>query len=205
MINNMRFSAVLIVCVAMFISCSCSDKPSRVHPPSIDAYAAGKAAMDQYDKNQDGKVAGEELQAAPSLRASLQKIDKDGDLAVSADEITARIKEWQEKKVGLSPVKCQITYRGRPLANATVTFEPEEFMGDNVKACVGITDQRGTAVLRMPDSELNLPGCAPGFYKIIITSANMQIPVKYGAHTILGAEVPLDADNAETGLLLKLN
>ncbi|MEA1952171.1 MAG: hypothetical protein U9N87_12365 [Planctomycetota bacterium] len=186
------------------LSFGCSGKPSRVHAPSIDASAAGAAAMEQYDTNKDGKVAGAELQSAPSLREALGNLDKDGDKAVSAEEVTGRILAWQESKTGLTPVTCAITFRGQPLAGAKVVFEPEKFLGENIKACEGTTNQRGMASLSIPNSERKLPGGAPGLYLIRITSTNAQIPAHYNTQTTLGAEVANDSATAERGVMLNL-
>ena len=59
--------------------------------------------------------------------------------------MTARIQAWQGSKAGLVPVMCSITFQGKPLAGATVVFEPEAFLGETVKACEGTTDERGLA------------------------------------------------------------
>ena len=201
---NYRVFLCTVVCVVAVVSLGCSGKPARVHAPSIDATAAGAAAMEQYDTNKDGKVAGAELQAAPSLMAAIINLDKDGDKAVSAEEVTGRILAWQESKTGLTPVTCTITFRGQPLAGAKVVFEPEKFLGENIKACEGTTNQRGMASLSIPNSERKLPGGAPGLYLIRITSQNVQIPAHYNTQTTLGAEVANDSATAEQGVMLPL-
>ena len=203
MTYHLRTFLAAMACVVILVSFGCSGQPSRVHAPSIAA-DAGAAAMEQYDTNKDGKVAGAELQAAPSLMAALGNLDKDGDKAVSAEEVTARILAWQESKTGLMPVTCTVNFRGRPLAGATVTFEPEKFLGENIKACVGTTNQRGMASLSIPDSQRKLPGAAPGLYLIRITSTNLQIPVQYNTQTTLGAEVANDSATAQRGVTLNL-
>jgi hypothetical protein len=167
--------------------------------------AAGKAAMEQYDTDKDGKVAGDELQAAASLQAALKNLDTNGDLAVSAEEVTARIQDWQDSKIGLMPVACTITFQGKPLADAVVVFEPESFLGETLEACEGKTNQYGRANLRIPSSERKLPGGAPGLYKIKITSPNAQIPEKYNTQTVLGAEIANDSATAQTGVTLSLD
>ena len=204
MTHHLRSSFAVLVCVPVLISFGCSGTPSRVHAPSIDADAAGKAAMEQYDTNKDGKVAGDELRAAPSLQAALGKLDMDGDRAVSAEEVTARIQAWQKSKTGLMPVTCTVIFQGRPLGGATVVFEPEAFLGGNVKACQGTTNQQGRASMKIPDSEDNYPGGAPGLYVIKITSSNAQIPAKYNTQSVLGAEVADDSATALNGVNLNL-
>ncbi|MBN2293556.1 MAG: hypothetical protein JXM70_14095, partial [Pirellulales bacterium] len=133
-----------------------------------------------------------------------RNLDKDGDKAVSAEEVTGRVLAWQESKTGLAPVSCTINFRGQPLAGAKVIFEPEKFLGENIKACEGTTDQRGMASLSIPNSERGLPGGAPGLYLIRITSTNVQIPPQYNTQTTLGAEVANDSITAESGVMLNL-
>ncbi len=201
---NFRVFLCAMACVVIVVSLGCSGRPARVHAPTINANEAGAAAMEQYDTNKDGKVAGAELQAAPSLMAALGNLDKDGDKAVSAEEVTGRVLAWQESKTGLTPVTCNITFRGQPLAGAKVVFEPEKFLGENIKACEGTTNPRGMASLSIPNSERKLPGGAPGLYLIRITSQNVQLPPQYNTQTILGAEVANDSATAERGVMLNL-
>ncbi|MCH2113301.1 MAG: hypothetical protein MK171_00085 [Pirellulales bacterium] len=176
----------------LFFLClsGCSDGPQRVPSISIDAYAAGLAAMEQYDANGDGTIGANELKDAPSLHSAIANLDTDSDGAVSAEEVAARIREWQETEVGLiTGISCRVTYKGAPLAGATVIFEPEKFLGDSVRSCVGTTSKRGRAGLRMPDASHKIPGASPGFYRIKITSPHVEIPAKYNTQTVLGREI----------------
>lgn len=188
----------------LFFFClsGCSDAPERVHPPSVDANAAGLAAIEEYDADGDGRIGADELKRAPSLHSAMANLDTDGDGAVSAEEVAARIRKWQEAKVGLiTGVSCQVTYKGRPLAGATVIFEPEKFLGDSVKACAGTTSKRGRTGLRIPDAPHKIPGGSPGFYRIKITSPHVEIPAKYNTQTILGCEI---TDSGTGEVVLKL-
>src|SRR5690349_10959169 len=81
-----RMFFVIIVSLVLSIAASCNRGPGRVKQPGINASQAGKLAMEQYDTNKDGKVAGDELEKAPSLKAALKNLDTDGDGAVSAEE-----------------------------------------------------------------------------------------------------------------------
>ncbi len=164
----------------------------RIVPPGINAKAAGSAAMEQYDTNKDGKVAGGELDKAPSLKAAIDNLDTNGDGAVSAEEITARIEVWQDSRVGIFPIDCTVYYKGRPLPGATVTLEPEKFLGDAVKTSTGVSDENGTVILsvELDPSNPNIPpGVHPGLYLVRITKDGMDIPAKYNIETIFGEEI----------------
>src|SRR3954470_24549559 len=106
---------------------SCQRGPAVVKQPSINPSSAGKLAMEQYDTNGDGKVAGDELEKAPSLKAALPRLDTDGDGGVSADEVAARVNVWKSMESGLTTVPCRVTLDGQPLVDAKVTLEPETF------------------------------------------------------------------------------
>ena len=203
---HLKALGVVVAGLAFLAGWGCSGRPARVHPPSIDASDASVAAMEQYDTNKDGKVAGDELLKAPSLRDAIARLDgnKDGnkDGGVSADEVTAMIEEWQEMKIGLMSLSCRVNYRGRPLPGATVVFEPEKFLGENIKACQGTTDRTGMVSLTIPDAEL--PGVAPGLYLVKITSTQAKLPAAYNEQTVLGLEVSNYAKNMEEGIVFNL-
>lgn len=179
-------------------SCGCGSSPPRVDQPKIDAAAAGRRAIEQYDTNGDGKVAGAELAAAPGLNAALANLDTDGDGGVSAEEVTARVRSWQASKAGVINVQCQVTRGGQPLTGAIVTFEPEEFLGDDIRAATGEVAMTGLAMLSIPKESrprADYPaGVQLGLYKVKITMPGNEqaIPARYNAQTILGQEVSYD-------------
>ena len=189
--------------VLSLAGCS-SNVPKRIHPPGVDANAAGRAAVEQYDANGDGKIDAAELEIAASLLSAMATLDTDGDGAVSAEEVAARIRKWQDDKVGLMGVDCQVSYQGRPLAGATLIFEPEEFLGGSVTACTGTTGNAGKATLSIPDAPHKLQGAAPGFYRIKITSPSVEIPAKYNTETTLGREIASDVASGTVGVQLNL-
>ena len=181
----------LMLLAALLFGCG---GPSRIHPPGIDADAAGPAAIQEYDTNKDGAIAGDELAKAGSIYQAFSRIDgavegSSPDQKVTAEEITARINQWKESRVGRMALQCTVKYRGMPLEGATVTFVPEKFLGENVQAANGTTDRNGTAVVRIPD--VDPPGVAPGLYKVEISKqvgGQEQVPPQYNTQTILGQE-----------------
>jgi len=170
--------------------------PGRIAPPSIDADDAAELAMETYDTDRDGLVSGEELKKAPGLNAATETLDMDRDGSVSEQEIVERIQRWQQRRVGLTFAPCVVLMNGKPLEGATVTYDPEEFLGDNLKAAIGTTNYAGEASQRIPKESRPSPDSPPGMhvglYKVRISkivNGQETIPRKYNSDTILGQEV----------------
>lgn len=198
---------VLVVCLGVLTGWGCSRTPSPIRPPAIDASAAGKLAIEQYDKDGDGLIKGQELSKAPALKAAIDNLDANHDGGVSADEITARVKAWQKTKVGKTSLSCAVTYHDGPLQGATVKFVPEKFLGDEIQTATGETDQLGVAVLSVPldpDRPGDVPGVHCGLYRVEITKPNTNIPAKYNTQTILGQEVADDCPQIRRGINFQL-
>lgn len=198
---------VVVVCVGVLVGWGCSRGPSRVHPPGIDAAAAGKLAIQQYDTNGDGQIGGPELEKAPALKASIKNLDTNGDKQVSGEEVTARIESWQKHRVGKMSLMVLVTSGGRPLAGATVKFVPEKFLGDEVQPAEGVTDEQGYADLSVAvDSSdpTDVRGVHCGLYRVEITKQGVKIPPKYNTQTGFGQEVANDAENIQEGIEFKL-
>ena len=68
-----------------------------------------------YDTNGDGKVAGDEAEKRPGLKAALANLDTNGDKAVTADEVAARVNAWKAMRTGMTYVQCRVTLDGQPL------------------------------------------------------------------------------------------
>ena len=185
-----------------FAGCSCSHRPPSVKPPAISASAAGNGAMQKYDADGDGVVSGEELDEAPSLKAALKTLDTNGDDGVSASEVTARVKAWQKTHVGVMQLSCTVLIGGRPLADATVKFVPEEFLGSEVQTAQGTTNQNGEAAISIPGHDP--AGVACGLYRVEISKPDGSIPPKYNTDTTLGLEVARDAPGVRRGITFEL-
>jgi hypothetical protein len=192
-------SLLFAITSTLLTAASCQHGPAPVKQPSIDASRAGKLAMEQYDTNHDGKVAGDELEKAPSLKAALPRLDTDGDGAVSADEVTARVNAWKAMQTGMTNAGCTVTLDGQPLTEAKVTLEPEAFLGDEIKTAFGTTDGRGYTSLSIPKDQRpdpKLPGGTHfGLYKVRVSkivNSKETIPARYNTETILGQEVSYD-------------
>ena len=126
-------------------------------------------------------------------------MDTNGDKAVTADEVTARVNAWKEMRTAMTSVHCRVTLDGEPLAGAKIVFEPEAFLGDDIKAAVGETNVYGDAAPAVPPEQRgapNLPGGAHlGLYKVRISkivNGKETVPARYNSQTILGQEVSYD-------------
>ncbi|MBL9161476.1 MAG: hypothetical protein JNL18_01910 [Planctomycetaceae bacterium] len=188
----------------------CSGGPSRVQPPSISPSGAASEAMTAYDKDSDGFIAGPELDAAPGLKAAMATLDLDKDGKVSEDEISQRIEAWQATGLGIMSITCRVTMDGKPVDGATVTFEPETFLGENVKAGEGTTSG-GMASIRIPKENRPSadypPGMQFGLFKVKVSkqaNGKETIPAKYNTETTLGQQVSSD-DPAIMSQLIKFD
>jgi hypothetical protein len=199
MMLPIRESILGVALIACIEFTGCSYGPARINQPGIDASSAGSEAMTQYDKNGDGVVAGPELDAAPALKAALPRLDTNGDKGVSADEVAARVAAWKEMESAMTTVRCHVTLDGQPLADAEVVFEPEAFLGDNIKPATAKTNQLGDASPRVAPEHLpdpSLPsGAHFGLYIVRISkkvNGKELIPARYNTNTVLGQEVSYD-------------
>lgn len=194
MLRSVGFTFAFAAMVVSISGCSRS-KPAR--QPSIDPSAAGSGAMKLYDTNGDGKVAGDELEKAPSLKEALPRLDTNKDGGVSADEVAERVNTWKQMGTAMVFVSCTVTLDGKPLPGAKVIFEPESFLGSDIKTAFGTTNEAGQAGIVIPPEDRpdpTLPGGIQfGLYKVRITKDGVNIPARYNTETILGQEVAYDA------------
>jgi hypothetical protein len=221
-----RLPAAIIV---SFFLGGCSKEP-KSYAPEIDPVAAGYAALEQYDANDDGKISGPELDKAASLKSNLANIDLDNDRAVTADEIADRIRQWQKTKIlqTRTPIHCTVYHNKQFLADAEVKLVPEKFLGDKLKIAKGKTNANGMAVLVMEDAKPDdPPGIGPGFYRVEITkkadeatakrnrqaatrkhqdtNPDEEIPAKYNTNTILGIDTTMDNPLIRKGVRFDLD
>jgi hypothetical protein len=160
-------------------------------PPSYSPERMAQDALTEFDTNHDGYLDAKELERCPALKASLVSMDQDGDHRLSAEEIAARIRIYQESQVALKRTTRKVLLDGHPLQGATVTFVPEKFMSSSIKSASGVSDQSGEVTLTAEGERL--PGVQPGFYRVQVSKKNASgvetIPARYNQDTILGTEV----------------
>jgi hypothetical protein len=186
-----RFVVITVSIAALVVAGCGGGATSRVKPETV-ASDAGTKAVELYDANGDGALAGAELDKAPGLKSAMARLDADHDGRITADEISARIQAWKKSPLGRIDLSVSVTRNGQPLPDATVTFVPESFLGDKLSTAAGKTNQYGQAVISVLGGDP--PGLSPGFYRVQITRAGESIPDVYNTATVLGQEVGADVD-----------
>jgi hypothetical protein len=192
------FSLLNLACATVLLLTGCNSGPSRIKPPSIDADDAAAEAMELYDKDGDGSIAGAELDAVPGIKAAMETIDADKDGKATEDEIVQRIEAWQATNIGVMAVSAAFTLDGRPLAGAKITFEPESFLGDQIKPGFGDCTS-GAAMITIPKDQRPQkdmpPGVQLGLYRVKVSkrvNGQETIPAKYNTETTLGQQISPD-------------
>ena len=197
MLSRCDYSFLCIASVVALAAGGCSGGPPRTTPPAIDAEAAGKQAIAIYDKDGDGAISGKELDNCPGIKDALEHFDINHDGKITAAAIAVRIREWQESNVGTAATKVRVLLDGQPLEGATVTLEPEPFLGSNVAAASGQTAKNGATILTIaadsgnPQGERK-PGVHYGLYKVRISKqvgGKESLPARYNVNTELGVEI----------------
>jgi len=185
----------------------CSSKtPDRVPAPEIDAAAVAAKAIALYDKNGDGAISGDELDKCPALKASLKRYSN-GDGKVTAETIAARMDKIKESKVGIMTLIAKVTLDGAKVDGATVLLEPEPFFGGSILPASGKTNSEGSASLAIDPEDRFKKGVNPGLYKVRITKqvgGQESIPARYNKDTELGVEVAQDNMEIQSDLHFQL-
>jgi hypothetical protein len=196
-VTAVSLAAVLVVALGVVALTGCLGRQSRIAAASWDPDTAADEAMAQLDKDSDGQISAEELDAAPGLKYCVKQLDADENGKLSRQEVYDRIKLYQDMKVGLSAFTLQVKYKKRPLANATVRLVPEPFLGDVVKPSSGTTTRQGHVQL-IAEGE-DVPAAGIGMFRVEITSPDVKIPAKYNTETTLGVEVSPVTDPYQSG------
>jgi hypothetical protein len=193
--GRMSIHCVISLCIAaLAVVCSagCANRPAAAHPPSYKANKISSAAFEQLDVNKDNALDDNELAKAPGLKAAIVRIDLNKDGRINAEEIEARITEYQNAHVGLRNETYTFTQDGAPLADAKVVFTPEAFFGDSLKAAEGQTGNNGSTSVAISGNSIR--GMTCGMYQVSVSkkdgSGKELLPSKYNTETTLGYEFP---------------
>ena len=173
----------------------CSRFPKAPDKPTFKPGQAAAQAMEDYDKDGNGSIDAEEAKAAPGLLAALEKgkIDKNGDGSLDEKEIAERVQYFKTARTTIISGEMQVTYKGRPLTGATVTFTPESFLGDAFTASEGVTNEQGRTTMTGVDSLF--PGIYLGFYRVTFSKekgGKESLPAKFNTETTVGYEATDD-------------
>jgi hypothetical protein len=163
---------------------------TRVEIPSVDPQGAAAAAIQEYDKDGDGRLNESELAASPAIANARAHYDKDGDKSISQEEIAQHFEQMFSAGVGLTQVPCTVTRGGRPLSGATVKFVPEAFLGESVQPASGTTDASGAtspsvAPEHLPENLQSAKLMQVGVYRVEIEHPSIAA----GSSKPLGFEV----------------
>ncbi|MEM9353059.1 MAG: EF-hand domain-containing protein [Planctomycetota bacterium] len=197
------------VCVLLvdLVLAGCSGRPGAIDVPAFrPGYHAGRA-MELYDTDGDGFVAGEELENAPGLKATMSTLDTDGDGKVSEAEVAARVKAWIDSGIGVTGCRCVVKMGGKRLAGAVVSLEPDPFLEDVIQTGSGKTARTGEAMLTIPKEDRPTtdfpPGMRAGIYIVRITKPAADgetIAAEFNEETVLGLQIAMD--DPQTGSTL---
>ena len=194
------------ILVGASLLAGCSRHPTAPVRPALDPSAAGEQAVEAYDANNDGKIDQDEVKQSPGLREAFSRVDKNGDGALEAGEVAERVGYYKTAGTTIVSGGVKVRVAGRPLLGATVTFEPESFLGGAFVNCSGVTDADGMAFLEGPDAEF--PGIYLGMYRVRISNqanGKEMVPAKYNTETILGYEAADDIPLVSKGITFNLD
>jgi hypothetical protein len=200
-----RSRLLVLYVIAATTAFGCSRGPSGIKPPHIEPEEAAIMAISMYDTDKDGSLNQAELASCPGMLVELSAYDKDKNGLVSQQEIAKRIGDLLKAGVGMTRLNCGVTVNGLGIENAQVEFEPEPYLGEEVKTARGVTNAQGVAQLAISPDDLpsdikDLKGVHYGTYKVRITHPSIKLPPKYNAATTLGYETQRGNPNASFAL-----
>ncbi len=201
----MKTRTLYACAILTLVILGCSQLPSGPSRPSFDPDASGAQAIEEYDANSDGKIDLTEAEQSPGLLRAFPRVDQDGDSALTATEIADRVRYYKSASTTIVSGGVQVFAGNRPLDGATVTFEPEAFLGDAFTPSSGETDGAGNTSLSGADAEF--PGIYLGMYRVRISrivDGKETIPVQYNSETTLGHEAADDIPNVSTGIQFRI-
>ena len=161
----------------------CSGGPERVKAPKIDLDAAATQAIELYDTDHDGKLSEKELVQCPGVLKTLAGYDTNKDKFIDAEEFHRHLVNLLGDHTGATQLMANVSFQGRPLSGASVVFEPEPYLGDDIQTATGVTSNAGTADLAIPSEKVpaalkNFKLIQYGTYKVRITHPSIAIPAK---------------------------
>ncbi len=133
-------SGRLLACLGLVAIAGCWDQPTPPPRFHVDPQQAAQAAMKLYDTNGDETLDAKELKASPPLGDLLENLkarSPDHPDSLTAADISGRLEEWVKDPTILISGTATVYLDGLPLGGATVTFEPEPFLGPSYRSHQG--------------------------------------------------------------------
>ncbi len=197
-------AGIPLLVLMLVVDLGCQSRPEAVEAPEWDPDKAATEAMKLYDADGDGSIAGQELDKCPSMKKALNELDKDQDGKLSQEEIEARVQQYVDNGVGRMNFACRIVRGGRPVPGAEVVFEPEPFLADVIQAARGTTNEMGDVIIAVEG--LSPPGITVGFYRVRVSkkdgSGKELLPAKFNSETVLGQELALGSPVLSMGQVI---
>jgi len=187
----------------------CSNEPQSPPRFQIDPQQATQEAMRIYDQNGDGVLDAKELSASPPLAELLQNLKArtpGHPDSLNAADIQSRLEEWLKAPTVLIASTVTVYLDGAMLEGATVTYEPEPFLGSSYRSHQGQTNSAGAAVLD-PDLKEFPDSIYVGLYRVRISKkvdGKETIPAKYNTETELGREIAAGIRNSRANTRFSL-
>ena len=208
MSRDLFAGGMLLACLGLVAVVGCSSGPKPPPRFHIDPQQAAQEAMKLYDANGDGILDAKELRASPPLLDLLQNLKArlpDHPDSLTAADISGRLEEWVKSPTTLLSGVATVYLDGAPLGGATVTFEPESFLGDSYHSHHGQTDGNGMTGL---DPEVpSYPGVYVGLYRVRISKkveGKEILPARYNTESELGREFAVNIRDGRESCVFRL-
>ena len=137
-------------------------------PPIVPQKAAA-AAMAAYDHNGDGRLDAAELAHSPGLQEILKTIKQQNPRAADAltvDDIAGRFERLARDPARVMDASYRVLLDNRPLADATVTFEPNCSWARSTNP---IARDRQDGFVQIMGPVPKLPGLYVGVYRVKVS------------------------------------
>jgi hypothetical protein len=161
---------------ALLVLAGCSQAPGRVAVPDYDPAAIATGVLTEFDQNQDGQLRGAEIQKLQML----MRHDTNQDKSLSGEELQAIVQKWIDDRAGRCDLSSRVTFDGRPLVGADVSYQPLSAFGELLPSGTGTTDQTGAATIASAsDGGPPKSGMPCGFYRVVVKAAGSGKSVTY--------------------------
>ena len=201
-LSRRRLAAALALGAAL-AGCNSSSRDGGAVRPLAPQDSA-QQALAEYDTNKDGALDAKEIAQSPGLKALAATMGRGANARLTADEIAEQFQVLQNgaRTIGTN---CVVLLDGKPLADASVRFVPEKFLGPGYKPATGKTNAGGSATMITEGLQ---DGVAAGLYRVEITkpdaSGRETVPARYNTQTTLGCAVGIDNRSSSSDVTFRI-